>query len=349
MLRDLPGEIDARDIASRLCERLKEPLALGPHEVHLYASFGVSNFPADGSDVATLLRSADMAMSRAKSMGKKRVEIFTPDLQVEASDRLTLEGALRRALARNELSLHLQPQVALGTGRVVGYEALCRWTHARLGVVSPTRFIRCAEETGLIVPLGQFVLDEACRQARVLALRSQHAVRVAVNVSGAQFLNGDLVGNVKRCVRAHGLEPGQLEVELTESVLMRDTARVAAELSALRAFGVRLAIDDFGTGYSSLSYLQHLPIDALKIDQSFVRGIQPGGPDPGRPQNDGELVGSIIHLGHSLHLEVVAEGVETAHQAAWLTEAGCELAQGYWFGRPAPMATFLDARLAASS
>jgi len=336
LLRDLPDGVEAREIAVRLCDRLKEPYRLGETEVHLHASFGVSHFPDDGSDVAVLLRSADMAMSRAKQLGKKRVETFTADLQLEASDRLDLESALRRALARNELALHLQPQVDLASGRVVSYEALCRWSDPRLGVISPSRFIRCAEETGLIVPLGNWVIEEACRHAQALARHGHSNVRVSINVSAAQFLRGDLVGRVAHAMRSCELGPGQLELELTESVLMRETSRIAAELSELRALGARLAIDDFGTGYSSLSYLQHLPMDVLKIDQSFVRGI-----GTATHLKGGELVRSIIHLGHSLGLELIAEGVETREQAAWLQGSGCELAQGFWYGRPAPLSRFL--------
>jgi len=345
LLRDLPDGIEAREIAVRLCDQLnKEPLQLGETEVHLHASFGVSHFPEDGSDVATLLRSADLAMSRAKQLGKERVETFTPNLTLEASDRLDLESALRRALARNELSLHLQPQVNLATGRVVSYEALCRWSDPQLGVISPFRFIRCAEETGLIVPLGHWVIEEACRHARALRSHGHSDVRVAINVSGAQFLRGDLVDRVAHAMRANELAPGQLELELTESVLMRETSRMAAELSALRSLGARLAIDDFGTGYSSLSYLQHLPMDAIKIDQSFIRGIGTGTHGKG-----GELVRSIIHLGHSLGLELIAEGVETHEQAAWLEGSGCELAQGYWYGRPAPLSRFLTEQALAAA
>jgi EAL domain-containing protein (putative c-di-GMP-specific phosphodiesterase class I) len=202
--------------------------------------------------------------------------------------------------------------------------------------VSPSRFIRCAEQTGLIVPVGQWVIEEACRQARALRSHGHAGVRVAVNVSAAQFLRGDLVDGVAQAMRSSDLAPGQLELELTESVLMRDTSRIAGELSALRSLGDRPAIDDFGTGYSSLSYLQHLPIDVLKIDQSFVRGI-----GSSTHVRGGELVRSIIHLGHSLGLELVAEGVETGEQAAWLFGAGCEVAQGFWFARPAPLSTFL--------
>ncbi|HXI59727.1 MAG TPA: diguanylate cyclase, partial [Polyangia bacterium] len=201
LLRDLPPGANAHTIAARLCDRLHAPLTLGEHEVHLFASFGVSNFPEDGSDASTLLRKADIAMSRAKADGKKRVATFTPDLLIEASDRLTLEGALRRALDRHELSLHLQPQVDLRSRRVVSFEALCRWNHPRLGVVAPSKFIACAEETGLIIPLGTWVIGEACRQARALSQQGHPGVRMAVNVSAAQFLQGDLVDIVQRAVR----------------------------------------------------------------------------------------------------------------------------------------------------
>ncbi|QIN79146.1 PAS domain S-box protein [Rubrobacter marinus] len=333
LLEDVRGSDEATGAAGRIAEALRDPFTLGEHEVFVSASIGIALGGGDPRPGLPddLLRQADMAMYEAKKKGKANHEVFEPRMDAPALGRLRMGTDLRRAVERGEFRVHYQPEVSLETGEVVGFEALVRWEHPEHGLVAPARFIPVAEETGLIVPMGRWVLEEACRQARAWQdLRPDGPPRVmSVNLSARQFEHPDLARDVARALRESGLEPGRLVLEITESVVMNDARSTVGTLGELKALGVRLAIDDFGTGYSSLSYLRRFPVDYLKVDRSFVDGI---GEDPG----DAVLVSGIVDLAHALGLNVVAEGVETQEQLALLRGMGCDLAQGYHFARPLP-------------
>ncbi|NJD07921.1 MAG: PAS domain S-box protein [Methylococcaceae bacterium] len=300
---------------------------VGKHDVYITASIGISLYPDDGEDADGLLRNADLAMRQAKALGRNSYHFFTAALADQASERLQLETALRRAADSGELMVYYQPQIDLLTGTLVGVEALMRWNHPDMGWISPARFVPVAEEMGLIGQLGAWVLQEACRQVIQWRRAGLQVGRVAVNLSVKQLEWETLLPLVSETLVATGLAPGALELEVTESMIMRQTGRAVVALESLRDLGVRLSVDDFGTGYSSLSYLQRLPLHLLKIDQSFVRDLD-------RDSGDEAIVRAIIGLGRSLGLEVLAEGVETEAQAVWLQREGCQLAQGYLFGRP---------------
>jgi EAL domain-containing protein (putative c-di-GMP-specific phosphodiesterase class I) len=310
-----------------------QPFPIGDREVHLGAAIGISAFPQDGDDAATLLKRAEIAMHRAKEQGPNSYRMFTSEMGSRAVERLTLESDLRRALERDELELYYQPRIALDTGRIDGAEALLRWNHPRRGKVSPATFIPLAEETGLIVPIGEWVLREACRQNRAWREAGLPPLTVAVNMSAPQFRSSGIAARIATLLGEAGLDPRGLEIELTESLVMHDAEEVVAILRELKAMGVMLAIDDFGTGYSSLSYLKRFPVDRLKIDQSFVRGIA-------TDSDDAAIASAVISLGRSLGLRVVAEGVETEAQRAFLKARGCHEIQGYLVGRPMPALDF---------
>jgi EAL domain-containing protein (putative c-di-GMP-specific phosphodiesterase class I) len=292
------------------------------------ASIGVAHAEV-GQDVHEVLRNADLAMYRAKASGRGGHEVFEPAMYAAVLERLQLEADLRRAVADDELRLVYQPIVALDSGRALGVEALLRWQHPTRGLVPPLSFIPLAEETGLIVAIGRWVLAEACRQGRrwQLAAEDGHAPTMSVNISGRQLLDPSLVDDVRATLAESGLAPALLTLEITESVLMQDTESTLATLRALKALGVRLAIDDFGTGYSSLGYLQRFPIDVLKIDKTFIDGVARGG-------SDAVLARTIVTLAGMLELNTVAEGVERADQHAQLLALGCARGQGYLFSRP---------------
>lgn len=310
---------------NRLALALRPELGIAGRDLHMTASVGVALFPEDGQDAESLLRCADHAMYRAKQGGRNHVVLFSP-ADRDAS-RLELETCLHRALERGELSLRYQPQVDLRTGRVTAAEALLRWDHPRLGAVMPDRFIPVAEETGLIIPIGAWVLTEACRQA-VGWREAGSPLRVAVNVSALQFHRNDFAELVAAALHDTGLEPGGLELELTESTVVRELERTSRQMQRLRDLGVRLTVDDFGTGYSSLRYLQRLPIGALKIDRSFA-------PNPEEACGERVLLAqAIIALAHGLRLEVIAEGIETDEQLALLRRFECDAAQGFVLGHP---------------
>jgi len=330
---------EAGRIADGLLRALAAPLALAGREFVVGGSIGVAPAAAAAS-AADLLRAADLALYRAKDGGKGRHAIFDAGLHAAASARLALEAALRRALAEGEFLLHYQPQIALATGRIVGVEALVRWAHPTRGLVPPGDFIPLAEETGLIVPLGRWVLTEACRQARAWAAArpGDPPLTMGVNLSARQLLQPDLAGEIAGVLRETGVAPGLIQLELTESVLMEDATASLALLGRLRALGVGLALDDFGTGYSSLAYLKRFPVDVLKVDKAFVTGL-------GRERADAAIAGAVITLAHALGMAVVAEGIETAGEAALLRGLGCETGQGYYFARPLPPDA-LAARLA---
>ncbi len=319
-------------LANAVLESLREPFELDGQEVFATASVGISLFPRDAGDSEGLLRAADSAMYRAKHGGKNRAQQFSPEISAACLERFSVENHLRRALDRNEFSVYYQPQFELKTGRLAGYEALIRWTHPKLGIVSPARFIPVAEECGLIIGIGQWILRQACSQARAWQSTAALTRTISVNVSALQLTQPDFVQSVLFALDASGLDPRCLELEITESLLMRDVEDFAKKMSTLRSLGVRVSVDDFGTGYSSLSYLQRLPVDILKLDRSFVEGLK-------RTGNGRALVQSVVSMAHGLGLQVTAEGVETHQQLEAIHETGCDLAQGYLLGIPAPAAT----------
>ncbi len=326
----LPGAHAAEDKAAALLQALVPPLLIEGQELHTAASLGLSRFPHDGRDAETLLQCADLAMYQAKERGRGQWQSFSPALNEAARERLTLENSLRKAIERDEMLLLYQPQVSLATGKVIGAEALVRWQHRDLGMISPARFIPLAEETGLIVPLGEWVLQTACRQAAAWEQEGKH-LRLSVNLAARQLAEANLVERVRLVLEETGLDPRLLDLELTESALVAQGEAAAARLTALRALGVRISMDDFGTGYSSLAYLRRFPLDTLKVDRAFVMGL--GGADRHARQN-GAVVRAIISMAHALELKVVAEGVETAAQREMLRHLGCDFMQGFLFSPP---------------
>jgi diguanylate cyclase (GGDEF)-like protein len=339
LVEDVGQLSELTEVAERIAEALRRPIQLDGRQVVASASIGIAlsspNKPAEA-----LMRDADLAMYRAKTNGKARWELFDDTLEVQAMERLDMETDLRRALEREEFCVYYQPIVSLPEGCVVELEALVRWRHPDRGMVQPGAFIPVAEETGLIVPLGQWVLEQACRQARIWrdAASANAKIVMSVNLSARQFQHPTLVADIKRAVRESGLEPKALKLEITESVLMQDAESTLVTLHALKALGIQLAIDDFGTGYSSLTYLKRFPIDTLKIDRSFVDGL-------GQDAQDTAIVRSVVALAKTLNLSVTGEGVETVQQQLHLEELGCDLAQGYMFARPSPP-EMLDAMFA---
>ena len=328
LIEDIIDEHDAEVVAQQLLDVLEEPFTIAGRELYVRASIGIAHGGA-GVGRDQLLRDADLAMYAAKNSGKNRYRMFEAGAQLDALDKLELGSALRRALDRGEIRVQYQPIIALATGQVVGAEALARWHHAERGPISPDTFIPLAEETGVIVELGDCVLLAACRQARQWQLvhRPGTPFSISVNVSTVQLVQGDFVERVAMALDESGLTADSLVLEITETTLMRDTERSIAALCALRSMGVRIAIDDFGTGYSSLSYLHQLPVDILKIDQTFVAAIETA-------DSEGSLAPAIVSLAAALGLVVVAEGVETEVQADTLRTVGCQLAQGFFFARP---------------
>ena len=331
----LCGCSDERQAAARLQavrEAIAEPLEVDGHTLVFGSSAGVAGYPADGHDPETLVKHAEVAMYRAKQIGRNTVQFYAPHMNAHATDRLALEGALRGALREDQFELYFQPQVDLGSGRVVGTEALIRWRHPQLGTVRPERFIALAEETGLIVPIGDWVLRAACRQNRDWQRSGMGGLRIAVNLSARQFSEPDLVQTVRQVLLDTGMRADSLEIELTESMMMADVEAGIETMCRLKAMGVKLSIDDFGTGYSSLAYLKRFPVDVLKIDRSFVRDIV-GSPD------GAAMVDAIISLAHGLRMQVIAEGVETMAQLDYLRGCGCDEVQGHIYGRPEPVQT----------
>jgi EAL domain-containing protein (putative c-di-GMP-specific phosphodiesterase class I) len=313
--------------ATRLLAAVARPHSIAGHDLHVTASIGVSVYPDDGLDAETLIKNADTAMYQAKENGKQNFQYFKPAMNIRAVERQSIEENLRRALERGEFALHYQPKIDLLTGVISGVEALIRWTHPARGELSPAQFIPIAEDSGLILAIGAWVLREACTQARAWQDAGLPAARMAVNVSSMEFRDENFLKNLSDILSETGLAPGLLELELTESVLMKRAETAISILGALREQGVSIAIDDFGTGYSSLSYLRRFPIDVLKIDQSFVRQISNGG-------GDTAIVAAVIGMARSLRLRVVAEGVETLEELLFLQAQQCDEVQGYYFSRP---------------
>jgi diguanylate cyclase (GGDEF)-like protein/PAS domain S-box-containing protein len=327
LLEDVDDTRTLGKLAQKIIESFREPFSIEPHELQLGVSVGISVYPRDGSDGATLIKNADAAMYRAKEEGRNDYQFYTTELTTAAFERLTLETALRQALKREELVLHYQPQYALATGKLLGAEALIRWRHEELGLISPDKFISVAEESGLISSIGEWVLHHACVQLRHWHAAGLPIGTIAVNVSGKQFQRGRFADVVKSALDASGLAAHHLELELTESAIMQEAERGVNVLHELNDLGVTIAIDDFGTGYSSLSYLKNLPVHKLKIDRSFVRDIP-------QDANDEAITRAVIALGHSLQLAVLAEGVETKEQQAFLKTQGCHEAQGFLYSKP---------------
>ncbi|MET0857365.1 MAG: EAL domain-containing protein [Telluria sp.] len=324
VLASASDERQAAAMVEAVMSAIAEPMTIQGHPFVVTCSAGVALCPADGGDPETLIKHAEIAMYRAKEIGRNVIQFYTSKMNDRALERLTLEAALRTAIERNEFELHYQPQVQVASGRIVGMEALIRWRHPQFGMVRPDRFIALAEDTGLIVPIGSWVLRTACAQNMAWQRAGLGTLRIAVNLSARQFAQEGLARSVSDILRDSGLSPACLEIELTESLVMGDIDQAIGTMHALKKLGVQLSIDDFGTGHSSLSYLKRFPIDVLKIDQSFVRDI-------GTHPDHAAMVGGIILLAHSLHLHVIAEGVETEEQLSYLRYRGCDEIQGNFF------------------
>ncbi|HEY5683494.1 MAG TPA: bifunctional diguanylate cyclase/phosphodiesterase [Sulfuricaulis sp.] len=322
-------------LAEQILEEMQQPFHALGREYHLSLSIGISVYPLDGQDAATLLRNAETAMQRAKLHGGAGLECYTRDMNERAAEWLALENELRHAEEHGELRLYYQPQVDVASGRVIGAEALLRWEHPERGLLVPSQFLSLSEESGLVVSLGEWVLYTACAQAAAANTPEMQALTVSVNISSRQFALPDLPKRIAAILKEAGLPPQRLEIEITEGVAMKDIARTTAILTELKQFGVRIAVDDFGTGFSSLSYLKRFPLDKLKIDQSFVRGLP-------ADENDAAITRAVIVLGQSMKLTVIAEGVETRAQLELLREQGCDEYQGDYFSKPLPTREFVE-------
>jgi len=345
LLPNIEHAEDAAYSAQKMLGALAQPHLIEGHDLHISVSIGISIYPNDGQDAEALIKSADTAMYYAKENGRNNYKFFEQDMNDRAVQRQSIESSLRRALERREFVLHYQPKTNLHSGEIVGVEALIRWQHPERGLLPPAQFVSIAEDCGLILPIGRWVLREACLQARAWLQAGLPPITVAVNTSALEFRAKDFLENIRATLEDTRLEPRYLEIELTESVLMRDAESSDSVLHALAELGVKIAIDDFGTGYSSLSYLRQFPIDTLKIDQSFVNQIS-SNPD------DATIVGAVISMGKSLKKRVIAEGVESPEQHAFLLTQGCDEGQGYYFGRPVvpeAFATLLQAGTSPST
>ena len=333
LLSEISHPEDAATSARKILLSLNAPHNIEGHDLDIAGSIGISIYPGDGEDAETLIKNADTAMYHAKESGSNNFQFFKPEMNLQAVERQSLEGSLRHALDRCEFLLHYQPKIDLFTGQITGAEALIRWQHPERGLVSPAQFVPIAEDCGLILPIGRWVLREACKQAREWQCAGLPFKRVSINVSASEFRSKTFLEQVRTTLRETGLEARYLDLELTEGVLMQNAKSTASVLQELKRMGVHLAVDDFGTGYSSLSYLRQFPIDVLKIDQSFVRQIS------GDP-NDSAIVRAIIDMGKNLKQRVIAEGIETHEQLALLQSWHCAEGQGYLFSRPVPAAQF---------
>jgi diguanylate cyclase (GGDEF)-like protein/PAS domain S-box-containing protein len=333
LLQEVERQEDAAITARRVLKAVSESHSINQRDLFVNASVGISMYPDDGLDAETLLKNADTAMYQAKESGRQCYRFFKPVMNTHAVERQSIEEDLRRALERNEFTLHYQPKISILTGAITGVEALLRWTHPTRGCVPPLSFIRIAEDSGLILPIGVWVLRKACAQARAWIDQGLPPTTMAVNVSAVQFRDEHFLDSIFAALAETGLDPGSLELELTESALMKQPELAASILKTLRNKGVLVSVDDFGTGYSSLSYLKKLPLDILKIDQSFVHQLSEN-------SDDAAIVAAIISMGQSLNLRIIAEGVETAEDLAFLKAHGCDEVQGFYFSRAVPAGQF---------
>jgi len=323
-VRDL-GEL--ADISQMISEAFKEPFDLSSHEIYMSTSVGITVFPHNGEDVSTMLRNAGAALYRAKKMGGNNYQFYAADMNSQAVKRLALETGVRRAIANHEFITYYQPLVHLPTAEIIGAEALVRWQHPEQGILPPADFIGLAEDTGLILDISETVMRTACAQTRAWQVRGHDRLKIAINISARQLRQKDFLDRLVEILSETRLDPTCVELELTETTIMENTEVAAQVLARIRRLGMKVAIDDFGTGYSSLSYLKQLPIDTVKLDQSFVKGANV---DP----DDAALVMAIVTLAHNLRLKVIAEGIETAEQLAFLRLLRCDEGQGYLFGKP---------------
>ena len=333
VLADLTQADDVDGIAAKITESLAEPVRIGEREAYVGASIGISLYPRDGEHGETLLRNADIAMYRVKEHGRNSVRLFSPDMATMAVERIDMEGALRRAIERKELLLHYQPKIDLATRRIIGAEALVRWQHPQLGLVHPNEFIPLAEDTGLVVPLGAWVMQEAMRQYVAWREAGLPPLKLAINLSARQFRLENLPDLVAAALAESGADPQAFVFELTESMVMQDAERALTAMHSIKQLGISLSLDDFGTGYSSLSYLRRFPIDEVKIDRSFVRDLH-------HNADDAAIAAAVVALARTLGLRVVAEGVELEAQVLVLEKLNCDQVQGYFFGRPLDVAEF---------
>lgn len=327
VMSKLSNTSEAEDVAASIIRALTSTFDLHGNQIFVGASIGYNFFPHDATDASSLLRNADAAMYQAKERGKHNFQRYTEEMENKARRRFKLENSLRRAIETHEVEIYYQPQVNVATEVITGFEALVRWHHTEFGMIAPSEFIQIAEDTGLIIPIGELVLTSACRQLHAWQQQSDLDLTISVNLSGRQFKEARIIDNILRILKESGLSPSCLEVELTETTLMANSEATLAKMEQLRANNIRIAIDDFGTGYSSMNYLKRFPIHTLKIDQEFIRDIPAN-------QDDITITKTIIAMAHALKLEVVAEGVETAEQLAVLSENHCDKAQGYYFSRP---------------
>ncbi|MEW8462191.1 MAG: bifunctional diguanylate cyclase/phosphodiesterase, partial [Candidatus Thiodiazotropha endolucinida] len=314
-------------MAQQIIHSLELPIEVDHHQLYLTTSIGISVYPQDGKSAETMLRNADAAMYRAKDEGKNTFQYYTEDMTEQAFERIFLEASLRRALGQNELAVCYQPQVDTRSGNIIGVAVLVRWLHPEMGTVLPSRFISLAEDTGLIIPLGEQVMRIACKQMAEWDRQGIRPGRIAINLSGKQVSSRELLTSLQSILAETGCRPEWLEFEVTEGFLMKDPEKAVSILQQVRDLGIELAIDDFGTGYSSLTYLKRFPLTRLKIDQSFIRDVP-------HDQEDVAITRAIIALGNSLNLQVLAEGVESEEQKRFLIGEGCSEAQGYYFCHP---------------
>jgi diguanylate cyclase (GGDEF)-like protein len=329
LLPEITDDLEVVSVSERILGVFAKPIILDGNEIYISTSIGISLYPSDGTDIDTLVKQADTAMYYAKEKGRNNCQFFTCGLNIKANARLLTENSLRKALVRGEFIVLYQPQVDFESGSIVGLEALIRWNSIELGMVTPSTFIPIAEETGLIVPIGEWVLRTACTQNMTWQEHGFPPLRIAVNISARQFKEPNFIKLVAKVLQETGLDPQWLELEITESIAMENGVTSLEMLNGFKKLGVRISIDDFGTGFSSLNYLRRMPIDTLKIDQCFIEDISSG-------ENGEEVVTAIIQLAKNLHLKVIAEGVETDTQWSFLKEKLCDEMQGYLFSKPVP-------------
>jgi diguanylate cyclase (GGDEF)-like protein len=331
LLEKVSGQQAITTVARRLIELCARPILIDSHEIFTSVSIGISLYPTDGAEVETLLKNADTAMYHAKKQGRNNFQYFDTSMNQASVEQLAIETSLRKAIENNELALHYQPQVSISTGQIVGMEALLRWKHPHKGFISPTAFIPVAEETGLIISIGEWVINEACKQGAEWEKQGYKPVTISVNLSAKQLREERLNDIIARILHETGMNPRYLGLELTESAIIIEPERALARLQSIKSLGIKLSMDDFGTGYSSLSYLKKFPLDTLKIDQSFIHDLATN-------NEDASLVKAIISMAHSLGMDVIAEGVEQQDQMEFLSVNDCDIIQGYLFSRPLPAA-----------